>query len=167
MQHSLESVQAEYIHHLANARPGLEELLADVNQVLTAIMESSADNSQSREPRYGRTSHDSLCELNCATPLESARAAYIAYLRARPPTFDQVVADIAAVCASLFLQSFVDQPDAHGQENGRQVMQRAPGGARAEAASSARCAWLSPGVGGKGGCRCRVVARPSASMPTR
>jgi hypothetical protein len=41
------------------------------------------------------------------SPLDSARAAYVAYLRESHLTLNQLVADLAAVCACVFLQEFV------------------------------------------------------------
>jgi hypothetical protein len=41
------------------------------------------------------------------SPLDSARPAYVAYLQESHLTFNQLVSDIAAVCACVFLQEFV------------------------------------------------------------
>ena len=87
MQQSVEPVQAAYIQHLVRARPALEDQLADVRQVLTAVTDGG--------------------ELSEEGPLAFARAAYVAYLRDRRFTFDQLVADIAAVCAGAYLLDFV------------------------------------------------------------
>jgi hypothetical protein len=45
--------------------------------------------------------------LDEESPLGSARAAYVAYLRVSQLAFDQLVADIAALCASVYLREFV------------------------------------------------------------
>jgi hypothetical protein len=84
---SNESVPSEYIRQLAFARPALEDQLADIYAVLSAVSE-------------GR-------ELHGQAPLESARAAYVAYLQRRHLTFNQLVANIAAVSACVFLQESV------------------------------------------------------------
>ena len=84
---SIEPVQAEYIRQLARSHPALEDQLADIYQVLTAVSEGG-----------------NLREDN---PLDFARAAYVAYLRESHLTFNQMVADIAAVCARVFLQEVV------------------------------------------------------------
>lgn len=78
-------VQSEYIRQLAVARPALEDQLADIYQVLAAVSEG------------GSSPEDS--------PLDAARAAYVAYLRERYATFVPLVADIAAVCACVFLHA--------------------------------------------------------------
>jgi hypothetical protein len=75
-------VQAEYIRQLAHARPALEDQLADIYQVLTAVSGGETSRADS--------------------PLDSARAVYIAYLREHHLTFNQLVADVAAVCACVF-----------------------------------------------------------------
>ena len=77
MRVSFEPVQVEYVRQLVRARPALEDQLADMYQVLTAA----------------RQRH-TLCD---ETPLDLARAAYIAYLHDSLLTLDQLVADIAAV----------------------------------------------------------------------
>lgn len=87
MQACVEPVQSEYIRQLARARPALEDQLADIDQVLTAVTEG--------------------VNLREESPLESARAAYVAYLRDSHLTFEQLVADMASVCACVFLQEFV------------------------------------------------------------
>ena len=87
MQVSIEPVQSEYIRQLARARPALEDQLADIYQVLAAVSERG--------------------NLREESPLDSARAAYVAYLREGHTTFNQLVADIAAVCACVFLQESV------------------------------------------------------------
>jgi hypothetical protein len=84
MQVTNELVPAEYIRQLARARPTLEDQLADISQVLIAVSEGGDVREES--------------------PLGSARAAYIAFLRESHLTFNQLVADIAAVCACVFLQ---------------------------------------------------------------
>jgi hypothetical protein len=80
---SIEPVQSEYIRQLALASPALEDQLADIYRVLVAASE-------------GGNSHEK-------SPLGSARAAYVAHLRESDLPFDQLVADIAAVCACVFL----------------------------------------------------------------
>ena len=87
MQVSIEPVQSEYIRQLARAHPALEDQLADVYQVLTAVSDGGNFDEES--------------------PLDSARAAYVAYLRKSHLTFNQLVADVAAVCACVFLQEFL------------------------------------------------------------
>lgn len=47
-------------------------------------------------------------ELSKEGPLAFARASYVAYLRDRRFTFDQLVADIATVCAGAYLLDLVD-----------------------------------------------------------
>jgi hypothetical protein len=84
---SIEPVQVEYVRQLVRAHPELEDQLADIYQLL-------ASGGERRE----------LCD---ASPLDSARAAYIAYLHDSQPTLNQLVADIAAVCACVFLHEFV------------------------------------------------------------
>jgi hypothetical protein len=84
MQVSIEPVQSEYVRQLVRARPALEDQLADIYQVLAAA----------------RQRH-TLCD---ETPLDSARAAYIAYLHDSQLTFNQLVAEIAALCACVFVQ---------------------------------------------------------------
>jgi hypothetical protein len=80
-----EPVQAEYIRQLAHARPALEDQLADIYHVLEVV--NAADNVWREE-----------------TPLDSARATYVAYLRESHLTFNQLVTEVAAVCACVFLQ---------------------------------------------------------------
>jgi hypothetical protein len=87
MQASIEPVQAEYIRQLCRASSALEDQLADIYHVLTAVTDGA--------------------NLDQESPLGSARAAYVAYLRENQLTFDQLVADIAAVCASVYLREFV------------------------------------------------------------
>jgi hypothetical protein len=87
MHSSVEPVQAEYIRQLSHSRPALEDQLADVYQVLTAVTDGGY--------------------LSEEGPLGSARAAYVAYLRESQLTFDELVADVAAVCACVFIQEFV------------------------------------------------------------
>lgn len=65
MHVTTEPVQTEYIRHLACTHPALEDQLADIYQVLTAV----SDGGNLREE----------------SPLDSARAAYIAYLREESP----------------------------------------------------------------------------------
>ena len=87
MQASSEPVQAEYIRQLSRARSALEDQLADVYHVLAAVTDGA--------------------NLGEESPLGSARAAYVAHLRESQLTFDQLVADIAAVCACVYLREFV------------------------------------------------------------
>ena len=84
MRASMELVQSEYIRQLARARPALEDQLADLYQVLVAVSEGST--------------------LRQESPLDSARAAYVRFLRESHLTFDQLAADVAAVCACVFLR---------------------------------------------------------------
>ena len=87
MQSSIEPVQAEYIRQLARARSVLADQLADVYRVLTAVSDG------------GYVSEEG--------PLGSARAAYVAYLRESQLTSKELVADIAAVCACVFMRDLV------------------------------------------------------------
>jgi len=87
MQSSIEPVQAEYIRQLARARSALADQLADVYQVLTAVSDGGY--------------------LSEEGPLGSARAAYVAYLRESQLTLNELVVDIAAVCACVFMREFV------------------------------------------------------------
>jgi hypothetical protein len=80
---SIEPVQTEYIRQLVHRCPVLEDQLADIYQVLTAVSAGESSHAESS--------------------LECARAAYIANLRERRLTFNQLVADVAAVCACVFL----------------------------------------------------------------
>jgi hypothetical protein len=84
MRVSTEPVQTEYIRQLACACPALDDQLTDIYRVLTAVSEG----------------HD----LHEESQLDSARAAYVAYLRKSHLTFNQLVADLAAVCACVFLR---------------------------------------------------------------
>jgi len=87
MQSSIEPVQAEYIRQLARAHSVLADQLADVYLVLTAVSDG--------------------VYVSAEGPLESARAAYVANLRESQLTFNELVADIAAVCACVFMHEFV------------------------------------------------------------
>ena len=87
MQSSIEPVQAEYIRELARARSALADQLADVYQVLTAVSDGGHPSEEG--------------------PLGSARAAYVAYLRESQLTLNELVANIAAVCACVFMREFV------------------------------------------------------------
>ena len=87
MQASTEPVQAEYIRQLCRASSALDDQLADVYHVLAAVTDGA--------------------NLGEESPLGSARAAYVAYLRESQLTFDQLVADIAGVCACVYLREFV------------------------------------------------------------
>jgi hypothetical protein len=80
---SIEPVQSEYIRQLVHAYAALEDQLADIYRVLTAVSVGES--------------------LRLDGPLDSARAEYVAYLRERQLTFNQLVADVAAVCACVFL----------------------------------------------------------------
>lgn len=103
---SMGSVQTEYIRELVWACPALEDQLADIYHVLTVV----ADGGDVREE----------------SALDSARAAYVAHLRQSQLTFDQLVANIAAVCACVFLQ---ESPGVS-----RSVEQAADGGLLVDAA---------------------------------
>ena len=96
MDPSGESVPSEYIRQLASTRPVLEDQLEDIYQVLVAVGEGG--------------------ELHQDSPLDSARSAYVAYLRERHLTFTQLAADVAAVCACVFLQESAYRPS--GASNG-------------------------------------------------
>ena len=87
MQASTEPVQAEYIRQLCRASSALDDQLADVYHVLAAVTDGA--------------------NLGEESPLGSARAAYVAHLRESQLTFDQLVADIAAVCASAYFRELV------------------------------------------------------------
>jgi hypothetical protein len=80
---SAELAPSEYIRLLARARPALEDQLVDIYQVLTGVSDGG--------------------NLGEESPLDSARAAYISYLRERHLTCTQVLAHIAAVCACVFV----------------------------------------------------------------
>jgi len=82
MEASIEPVHAEYIRQLSRARSALKDQLADVYQVLTAVSEGANVDEEGS--------------------LGSARAAYVAYLRESDLTFDQLIADIAEVCALVY-----------------------------------------------------------------
>lgn len=85
-----EPVQVEYIRQLARAAPELEDQLADVYRVLEAVNQGGALREES--------------------PLDSARAAYVAYLRERRLSFNELVADIAAVCACIWRRPLQPPP---------------------------------------------------------
>jgi hypothetical protein len=76
-------VRTEYIRCLRTARPALDEQLADVGGVLDALVDGAAASRSSA--------------------LDRARADYLDHLRGRRITFDQQVAELAALCAFLFL----------------------------------------------------------------
>jgi hypothetical protein len=84
---SIEPVQSEYVRQLVHACPALEDQLADVYRVLTAVSVGESSRADG--------------------PLDSARTAYMAYLRKRQLTFTQLVAEIAAVCACVFVHDDV------------------------------------------------------------
>jgi hypothetical protein len=77
-------VRWEYIRQLVRAHPSFEDQLADIYRVLTTLSEDD--------------------RLRAFSPLDSARAAYVACLQERHVTAHQHVADVAAICACVFLQ---------------------------------------------------------------
>ena len=82
LQAPTDPAQLECIRQLMRARPTLNEELADLYQLLAAVT-------------GGGQVHDH-------GPLDCARAANIVYLQESEFTFDELVADIAAVCACIF-----------------------------------------------------------------
>jgi hypothetical protein len=80
---AFEPIRTEYIQCLQAARPELDAQLQDVEGLLGALV----DGDDSPGP----------------SPLDRARAAYLGHLRATRTTFDQQVAELAALSAYLFL----------------------------------------------------------------
>jgi hypothetical protein len=82
MRALIEPAHAEYIRELSRARLALKDQLADVYKVLSAVTEGASVDEEGS--------------------LGSARAAYAAYLRESHLTFEQLIEDIAEVCACAY-----------------------------------------------------------------